>query len=471
PFGLPRKYALVGEVMGEGDNIFTTTHDIIGGNSGSGIFDEVSGKVQGLVTCGGSNFNWEYWDEGWTLDRKTGQECHLTCDEAGYYAHGAWKETCEDGQRLRCICDDNQLVWEKRPCLSFEDDTSGQCTRENRVEEFTCLSAPWLCPSPTSQHTAHFAHFIDSWQVFSRGEVLELEGSTEHVAELVVEEQGFIQAATIYLDFVGDTDPEDFNGEWAREDLEITLRHVDAEGSEIEVVLAADATINHGTAYELNNIPGATTQPLTVPFLLAEFSGRSLAGTWELSIHNGGGSPYTLHDWRVQAIAKADLATIKEYVLPCIGSDCDLLEASWPDPIHDGFDGEAVTIDDGFVTGTLAEDWFVEIMNEDALHYEVFKTRRSQTLSLSRGEFAITRDFGEDLGWRELIIDYRYDGDGWFQVWADDHIVFSKTEFAQSVNTIALPESAQRISFVLGATDDSRHHELTIYDLKISSGY
>lgn len=476
PFGLPRKYAISGQVIGVGDNAFTTTHDIFGGNSGSAIFDAESGAVQGLVTCGGSNLNWHYWDQDWRLDRKTGQPCHMTCDEEGIYAEGTWEDGCYggEGERRRCVCDGNQLVWEKRPCLSFEEDTQGQCTTEYQVEEFTCLTAPWLCATPTSQHTNHFAHFIDSWKVASNTEPLPIlayedntiEGSGEYTTSLEIETPGLIQAATVYLDFIGDTDPDAFTGAWLVEDLDIVLTH-DASGDEMSLELVAQNTIHHGTAYELTNIPGATTQPFTVPFLLNELAGRDLAATWTLKITNRSTFEYTLHSWHVQGITKDDVFELAPIFLPCT-EGCDYLDRSMPDPIVDNFDSDAAENDDELVPGTIAADWHTEVYDTNGEGYEVFKTRRSQTLTLLSGEFAIARDFGEDLGYRQITVDYRYDGDGWFQIWADNQVIFGKTEFAQGVSTIALPATARKISFVLGATDDSRHHELTIYSLQIA---
>lgn len=177
PFGLPRKYALEGDVLEQYDNGFLTTHDIFGGNSGSAIFDRASGTVQGLATCGGSNLDWAPWSKGWELLTKTGKSCDQTCDEEGLLGDGQAEDSsvCEQGDHvLRCVCDGDQLVWEQRPCLPFEHETQGQCTREKRVSEFTCTTAPWLCATPFMQHTANFAPFVGEWEVFASEEPVEV---------------------------------------------------------------------------------------------------------------------------------------------------------------------------------------------------------------------------------------------------------------------------------------------------------
>jgi len=461
PFGIPRKYALEGEVLIDGTNTFTTTHDIIGGNSGSAIFDVASGEVQGLVTCGGSNFNWQYWNEGWRLDVKTGKACNQTCDDFGEYVDGSWEPECVNGERRRCACDGTQLVWEKRGCLSFENETQGQCTREFTTTEDNCRNAPWLCAPATMQHTQHFAHFIGEWSVFSDSNPLEIAAGEEQSATIQIEDSGRAQALSVYLDFrAGD---EFFDGYGHSYDLTITLEH--ASGA--EYVLNAQGELNLGTTYPLGNVPTLMTQPFEVPFMIPGHLGEPIGGEWTLKVSNQGFNTRTLHGWSIQATTRPASGGVAPYQMPCV-EDCVSSAAAWPDPIIETFEGSAQDIAEEFVSGRLMEGWSVEIMDENGQDYEVFKSRKSQTLSLTTGEFAISRDFGEDLSGRALTLDYRYDGEGWFQVWADGHIVYSVNSFNQATDVITLPEGARTLKFVLGATDGSRAHELTLYSLTIS---
>jgi V8-like Glu-specific endopeptidase len=464
PFGLPRKYAFDGEVLAVGDNTFSTTHDIFGGNSGSAIFDADTGQVQGLVTCGGSNYDWEYWNEGWTLDTKTGQPCDQSCDDAGEYTDGTWEGVCtDDGMRRRCVCDDDQLVWEHRPCLPFEDETEGQCTREYQVAEETCRQAPWMCATPTMQHTAHLAHFVDSWQVYSHDEPVEIARNAAVTADITIDAPGKIQALSVYLDFIGEGDPADFDGGNAVDDLSVSIQR----GDEEPIELVERGAYFLGTTYELDNVPSGSTEPLTVPFLLPQFAGQDISGTWTLRIKNGDVADYVIHDWRLQAVVKPD-GEVAEQVAPCV-EGCTAPDADWPPSIVESFDGgSAESVDHPQVSGTLAEGWQVEVLDESGSDYTVTKTARSQTLALTSGEFAIAKTFDEFLGGRDLTVDFRYDGEGWFQVWADDHIVFAKQGFTATTETVSLPWAASSIKVVIGASDDSRIHEATIYSLSLS---
>ena len=125
---------------------------------------------------------------------------------------------------------------------------------------------------------------------------------------------------------------------------------------------------------------------------------------------------------------------------------------------RDGFRATSVTdiTRDAKVSGTLAEGWTVEVMDEAGKDCEVYKTRRSQTLSLSTGEFAIVKDFEEDIGGRDLSVDYRYDGNGWFQIWADDHILLAQSSFAQQIDTVPIPVNARKIKIIIGDEDQKR---------------
>ena len=153
---------------------------------------------------------------------------------------------------------------------------------------------------------------------------------------------------------------------------------------------------------------------------------------------------------------------------PC-AADCEPHYLDWPEPLVEGFGSDPVEVEEEYVRGTIAEGWEVEILDEEGIDYEVFKTRRSQTMALTYGEFAITRDFGEDIGGRDLTIDYRHDGEGWFQVWVDDQIIFTETEFAQQEATVSIPYFARSVKFVLGAPASSeRTHEVTLYSLTLS---
>jgi hypothetical protein len=464
PFGLPRKYALDGDLLAIGDNAFATTHDIFGGNSGSAIFDADTGQVQGLVTCGGSNYDWEYWSEGWTLETKTGQPCDQSCDADGVYTDGTWEDVCTDaGMRRRCVCDDEQLVWEQRPCLPFEDETEGQCTREYQVAVETCEQAPWMCATPTMQHTAHLAHAVGSWQVYNHDEPVDIAKSSQVTADIEIDAPGKVQALSVYLDFIGEGEPADFDGGYAVEDLSISIRR----GDEEPVELVEHGAYFPGTTYDLDNVPSGSTVPLTIPFMLPQYAGEDINGTWTLRIENLDQQDYVLHDWRIQAVVKADGEVI-EQVAPCV-EGCTAPDAEWPPSIVESFDGgNAESVDDPLVSGTLADGWQVEVLDETGSDYTVTKTARSQTLGLTRGELAISKTFDEYLGGRDLTVDFRYDGQGWFQVWADDHIVFAKQGFTQATETIPLPWAASTIKLVIGATDDSRIHEATIYSLSLS---
>ena len=70
---------------------------------------------------------------------------------------------------------------------------------------------------------------------------------------------------------------------------------------------------------------------------------------------------------------------------------------------------------------------------------------------------------------RDVILDFRYDGEGWFEIWADEHLLYTATEFAQGELAVPVPGSAQTLRFVLGALPETgRDHELTLFDLVLS---
>ncbi len=463
PFGLPRKYALNGQVVSQGSNAFTTTHDIIGGNSGSGVFDALTGEVQGLVTCGGSNFTWQYYNEGWRLDKKTGKTCDTTCDDEGQYTNGTWEGECTEGSRRRCVCDESgtQLVWEKRTCLSFENETEGQCSTENQYSQFSCETAPWLCPTPVIQHTKAFAHYTEPWNVYENAEVLTIAQGATVSADVEIADAGVAQAITVSFDLLGEGIPEEFPWAELLNDLNVTLKHGEESYS-----LVADGVANSGTAFEVSLSPGGATA-FQVPFILRDAQLKEVAGTWTIEITNNGFADHTLHSWSVQAIIKPASQITDSGLLPCT-EDCVAAYAAGPEPIVEMFEGDGVPINTDFVTGTLTQGWETEILDETGQSYEVVKTRRAQTMSLKTGEFALSKDFREDIGGRNLTIDYRYDGDGWFQVYADDHLLLAQQSFAQSTDTVTIPVNARKIRIILGATNDSQFHEATIYKLELS---
>lgn len=464
PFGLPRKFALNGDVLVVGDNDFLTTHDGFGGDSGSALFDANTGIVQGLLMCGGSNLSWQYWDQGWTLDRKTGQACDMTCDDAGLYPGGAWEETCTaEGKRRRCVCDDDgsQLIWEQRDCLPFEDESQGQCSREYTVDLFSCQEAPWRCAlsAPTAQHTRHFVHLTEGWTVFDNEESLEIPAGAAVESKITIEDDSSAQAFSVFVDILGDTPVDELDPELASQDL--TVRLTDGERT---FDLVADGFTQPGTARNLEN-NNVGTLPFQVPFIVPEMHGEAIAGEWTLQIENLDFVEYTLHGWRIQAIAKgAD--EVEPAVAPCLGEDCVDAAGGGPEPIVDNFQGEGVDVTEG-VDGTVAENWSVTAIDPDGSGYEAFKTRRSQTIALQSGEMSLTRDFETEIGGRVLTVDFRYDGEGWFQILADGQILHSAQEFSQREFTIPMPYNARTIQFVLGATDDSRFHEATIYRVEL----
>lgn len=459
PFGIPRKYALKGEVLLEGANAFTTTHDIIGGNSGSAIFDAETGEVQGLVTCGGSNFEWEYYNEGWELETKTGKPCDSTCDDAGEYFDGTWEGQCFEGRRRACACDEGQLVWQTRPCLSFENDTEGQCTREYRTTEDACRTAPWLCAPALAQHTHHFSGYIGEWDVYTQADLTQLEAGAEQDLKITIPE-GHAQALSVAIEIAEqDYVIDGANIIW---DLEATLVHPNGT----EFPLSGQGLYYGGHTYEFSNVPTLKTQPFEVPFLISGAYGLEAGGEWTLKLRNVGSFYIPLKSWSVQILARPE-SEITVPQIACVG-DCQSPYLGWPDPIIDTFEGEAVQSDVEGIEGELAPGWRAEVMDPEGLDYEVFKSRKSQTMAMTKGEFAIIKDFGSDLGDRTLTVDYRYDGIGWFQIWAGDHILFTKNDFSQETTTLTLPAGASNIRFVLGATNQSQDHELTLFSLSIS---
>lgn len=469
PFGLPRKYALNGQVIKQGDNGFTTTHDIFGGNSGSAIFDAESGTVQGLIACGGSNLQWENWAGKWSLAQKTGQPCDQTCDEDGLFFDGTEEDTsvCADGgERRRCVCDGKQLVWEKRTCLPYEAESQGQCSREQRVSSFTCETSPWLCATPYAQHTNIFAMYVDQWQTSAQTEVLNVPADASEVTStLDVTGDGVIQTTTIYLDVeVEETGETDHFS--ALLDLNITLRRNDQDGLPIEAQLTTDGLAFDGTAKSIGTNPHSDTEVFAVPFIVQTFNGLPIEGSYTLSVINNGVQNYNIKGWRVANISKPTEDEVV-FTKPCL-DDCTSALGQWPDPLHEPFDARGQDSGVELVPGTIDTDWSVEVLDDQGEGYEVIKTRKSQTMALTRGEFAISRDFNEDIGGREITLDYRYDGEGWFQIWADDQIIFSEGSFSQNTITIPIPVNARTLKFVLGATDDSRDHELTLFDLTLS---
>ncbi len=469
PFGLPRKYALNGDVIKQGDNGFITTHDIFGGNSGSAIFDAESGAVQGLIACGGSNLTWESWEGDWELERKTGKDCAETCDGAGEYFDGSVEPAslCEQGGvRRRCVCDGEQLVWEQRECLGFEVDSDGQCSREAQTDAFTCETAPWLCATPYAQHTNIFAMFVDEWTVQTSKDPVELPATGEAVTTtLDADLEGALQATTIYLNI---TDATERPADPFTATLDLSIRLVkETEEGELAVDLVLDQVAYDGTSFGLGANEHSDTQAFMVPFIVNELFGEQAGGTYRLEITNTGADAYTLEGWTLATITKASADDVI-FTTPCVG-ECESPYQDWPDDLHEPFEGRGVEVDFDGVEGTLDDEWGVEVFDPRGEGYEVYKTRKSQTMAMTRGEFAITREFGEDIGSRDLTVDYRYDGDGWFQIWADGQILYTENAFSQQAVTVALPASARAVKFVLGATDGSRDHELTLYDMVLSA--
>ncbi|MEZ4461815.1 MAG: serine protease [bacterium] len=462
PFGLPRKYALNGQLVASGSNTFTTTHDIIGGNSGSAIFDAETGEVQGLVTCGGSNFDWEYYNEGWSLDRKTGKTCDTSCDDDGVYVENMW-EDCANGQRRRCVCSGDQLVWEKRACLAFEDQTGGQCSREAKYDQFSCDTAPWLCAIPLAQHTKAFSHFTDRWEVFESNEPLAIEKGAEVTSTVDVNANGVAQALTVLLDFLpADQTADVFPWAELEADLTVTLTHDDQT-----YVLAQDGVVNSGTAYPVSTSPGGA-QAYQVPLTIHDAQLKDVRGPWTLTIKNNTIAAYQLNRWSLQTIAKPESQITDFGMLPCV-LNCVSSDIAGPDPVVEDFTGPSVDINTENVSGTLTAGWEVEIIDASA-QYEVIKTRRSQTMSLETGEFALVKDFAQDIGGRELTIDYRYDGDGWFQVYADSQMLLAKQSFSQGIESVTIPIHARKIRIIMGATDGTRVHEASINRLELAPG-
>lgn len=470
PFGLPRKYALDGDVLEAGDNGFTTTHDIFGGNSGSAVFDATTGVVQGIATCGGSNMVWEFITEGWELESKTGQPCDASCDEAGEFTEGTEESTCTEGVRRGCVCEnDRQLVWERRECLSFENETEGQCTREQRNDQFTCETAPWLCATPFVQNTGHLANFAGEWDVH-RVEEAQLIAKSETVETTFTVEaadpEAVLQAASFTLFF--DEEATDAEGQFtslelAASDLTITL--TSPGGTEIPIT--SEGIYRAQTAYEYTFNPENNPRPFDIPVQLFDVENESVDGVWTLTLENIDLQGYLLSGFALsyRTVAADAFANATR---PCVGDACRNPYDSFPDPILETFEGDAVELTEGPVTGAVAEGWQVEVLDENGEMYEAFKAPRSQTVSLQSGELALTKDFGEDIGGRDITIDYRYDGIGWFQVWADDQIIFAKQDFAAARETFPIPFNARKLSFVIGSVDGSQVHELTLFDIKIA---
>ena len=478
PFGLPRKYALNGQVIHEGSDAFLTSHDIFGGNSGSAMFDAETGEVQGLVACGGSNYDWYEIEGEWTLETKTGKACDQTCDDAGLYGAGQLDATtCAEGgdRRRRCSCDGRQLVWESRACLAFEDDTQGTCTREVRYEQRNCIDSPWLCATPVAQHTSVFYRHVGPWQsVASREPVVLTSGETTSI-DVVIDEEGVIASASLSLDFsslpgVFDADPFAI-----RQDLTIDLHPPADTGLEPLAILHPDDTDAGADALAIaTEIMGknahSSVETLDLPIDLFALIEQPAKGTYRLEITNTSAFDVTLHEWALN-LRVASREEVEDVTLfgPCFGLDCVDFNVGWPEPEHEPFDSDPSPYDMHGVTGTIGAGLSVEVFDESGLDYEVFKTRSSQTLSLTRGEFAIVKAFESSIGARDVTLDYRYDGEGWFQIWADDQIIFSESSFSQQAVTVAVPDHARTLKFVLGASDDSRIHELTLFDLIVSS--
>lgn len=471
PFGLPRKYALEGKVIHDGSNGFLTTHDIFGGNSGSAIFDAESGHVQGLVTCGGSNLEWYYWEEGWELETKTGQPCDATCDDDGVLVDGSWEDvTCADNGNLRrrCVCDGTQLVYETRECLPFEDETGGQCAAEATSDQFTCETAPWLCATPFAQHTSNFYHYLGEWDTFAANEPVSIPAGETVTTTIEVDASGVIDWASITLDFSEEVGLLPENIDQIQQTLQINF--LGENGELVDYVLDGTGTAaNAMHAYDLSNNEGNSTHPLDVPFLLSNLTNLEAGSSYTLELTNTGDEEITLHGWSVNLLLRESEEGLVAPAGPCV-SDCEPHYVDWPEPLVEGFGSDPIEVDEELVSGTIAEGWKVEVLDEEGADYEVFKTRRSQTMALTSGEFAIVRDFGEDIGARDLTIDYRHDGEGWFQVWVDDQIIFTETEFAQQETTVSIPYFARSVKFVLGAPPSSeRTHEVTLYSLTLSS--
>lgn len=470
PFGLPRKYALEGDVLHQGSNGFLTTHDIFGGNSGSAIFDAESGHVQGLVTCGGSNLEWFYIDEGWQLETKTGQPCDATCDEEGTLVDGSWQDvTCADNDNLRrrCVCDGQQLVYETRACLPFEDESGGQCAREQTSDQFTCETAPWLCATPFAQHTSNFYHYLGEWSSFAATDAVSIPAGESIKTTIEVDADGVIDWASLALDFSEEAGVLPENIDQIQQTLQVNL--LDEQGEVTEYVLDGTGTvINAMHAYDLSNNEGNSTHPLDVPFLLSGLTNLAPASSYTLELTNTSDEEITLYGWSLNLLLRDSEDALVAPVGPCV-TDCESHYVDWPEPLVEGFSSDPVEVEEELVRGTIAEGWSVEILDEEGLDYEVFKTRRSQTMALTSGEFAITRDFGEDIGGRDLTIDYRHDGEGWFQVLVDDQIIYTETEFAQQEVTVSIPYYGRSVKFVLGAPPLSeRTHEVTLYSLTLS---
>ncbi len=474
PFGLPRKYALNGQVVHEGSNAFLTSHDIIGGNSGSAIFDAETGEVQGLISCGGSNFDWYTIEEGWSLQTKTGKTCDQTCDDAGLYFDGMMEDfTCAENNnmRRRCVCDGNQLVWEARECTSFDDETNGACTRERRHDEQSCLDSPWLCSTPVAQNTSVFYRHVGQWSSVAATESLTLQPGETRKVEFTLDEQGVLSSASLLLDFSSEVGVFDADPTYIQDNVVVTLHAPDdSDFAPLPIISADDSSALTYSRVIMSANPHSSVEVLDLPIELIELTYLKASGTFVLEVTNNAFEPVTLYDWALNyRAASEDVVNDVAPFGPCFGDDCVDYNASWPEPVHESFDSDPMEYNQDNVKGTLGEGLSVEVFDEDGVDYEVFKTRSSQTMSLTRGEFAVVKTFDSSIGLRDITLDYRYDGEGWFQIWAGEQIIFSESSFSQQTITVSVPDHARSLKFVLGAVDDSRIHELTLFDLSVSA--
>eukprot|EP00736_Rhodelphis_marinus_P007613 Rmarinus@m.15312 len=112
PSGLLRKYA-TGRITHAGDNLaFTTNLDTFGGNSGSAVFNAVTGEVEGILVSGATDY----------VNTPEGCEVPNVCDDL------PGGEDCEGERVIRIDLIAPYLVLDSNGCDSDDDCGTGSCS-------------------------------------------------------------------------------------------------------------------------------------------------------------------------------------------------------------------------------------------------------------------------------------------------------------------------------------------------------
>lgn len=377
PLGMPRKYSLRGEIFSVTGNIFSSTHDTFGGNSGSAAFDPETGRVHGMLTCGASRGAMRVpWEGTWSLDQETGRSCEAGCDAD--QAIG-WKESssaCEPGRTLRrCSCVGGRARWERRDCLPFEAGTQGKCDQFIRGDEervMACgttfdhgVSTAMCSGGQLIQRASSFSRYARAgWQTFSEQRAREIpaKGSVR-TDSLRLPGEGILQGLGVQVSLVRDEVLDQLDvqgGEVLRDQLTLSLVY-EGEGGERVIPL------EHVKALSGEPLPLRRYDDMVaMPFLVRELEGEPASGSLRLELQNDGVS-HVLQGWSISVLTTTeagfvDAVPCRDQTSCCTPSTCPnhplFRNTSSPPPKElprFDFDGERVPVNHPNIVPTASE--------------------------------------------------------------------------------------------------------------------